>query len=1066
MFLVPSTLDLLSNRASVAQDSAQAMFDERKPWMPIALGLDGAHLNLQGRTRNMVVDGPEPLTPGTVVRLVARREVSGAVVGSDQVGGELRYSVFHDGAIHQYLAAQVERIENTQNGRAVSARELHAALSAVLLLDQNSDYLRSRNAGRVDFEPYQYRPVLKLVQSDRPRILIADDVGVGKTIEACLILKELEARKRAESVLVICPRPLVVDEKWRNELKRFDEDFVHLDSKTLRWCMEETLRDGVWPNRYRKAILSYSLLDETLLTGHRNGKKLHTASLDDLAGELNFDFLIVDEAHHIRNRETKAYQCVQRFVDASDAVVMMSATPIQTHSQDLFTIVNLLRDDLVTDQDDFLVMLEPNGHLYKASVSARSANTDWAVQATRHLGLAIKTRWGQDVLTVDPRVAELLDLLNDPSPDDKDRVRAIRLIEALNTFSEIVTRTRRRDIGEFTTRKPSAPVVEFTPEQDRVYSAVLALGERIAAVRSPEISVKFLLSTLYRQAASSISGLAPLIQDIFENRLRSSEMSAEYEEYALSSEQIAEFRAEAREIQYLAEGLIGQADPKVELLRQVIQDKSVDSNNKVLVFSTFRHTIQYLEAQCHRLGVRVGVMHGGVADEDRRSIRHRFKLDRSSPEAVDVMLCSEVGTEGLDYQFCNTIVNYDIPWNPMRIEQRIGRIDRRGQKSDTVAIVNILTQGTIEAEIYDRCLSRIGVFNHALGGSEQILGEITAAIVDIATDLQLTHAERAAALRQLADNEISRVEEEQGLEDQQPDLLGYSGKTFEQDVAEASSEWLSDTKIAALVRQYFEGIQPGRSIAIRPGRVARVPVSADVAAQILEDLDDQGIEAHRLKRRLRGERIVLRLTTDFDLAEDEEEDEIELLGPAHPLVLLAAKRSAADESLSCSLRVVSDRVAPGTYPIGIYAWTRRSSTDSLTFRMVSVDAAVEDCAAELLSSSGSAEIRAVTEQERLALDERHANLWVEARNTHQQRQVASAERRLAALRSQKARRLSAIQRQLDSAAHSDIQTMKVGEMRGAEASFDRLLAAQESGVARTDLTTRHIANVMLQVVAP
>jgi hypothetical protein len=164
--------------------------------------------------------------------------------------------------------------------------------------------------------------------------------------------------------------------------------------------------------------------------------------------------------------------------------------------------------------------------------------------------------------------------------------------------------------------------------------------------------------------------------------------------------------------------------------------------------------------------------------------------------------------------------------------------------------------------------------------------------------------------------------------------------------------------------------------------------------------------------------------------------------------------------------VVSDRVLPGTYPIGIYAWTPRGSTDSLTFRMVAIDAAVEDNAVDLLSSSGSADIRAVTEQERLDLDERHANLWVEARHSHQERQVASTERRLAALRSQKARRLSAIQRQLDSAVHSDIQTMKIGEMRGAEASFDRLLAAQESGVARTDLTTRHIANVILQVVAP
>ena len=932
------------------------------------------------------------------------------------------------------------------------------------MLDPNSDYLHARNAGRVDFEPYQYRPVLKLVQSDRPRILIADDVGVGKTIEACLILKELEARKRADSVLVICPRPLVVDDKWRNELKRFDEDFAHLDSKTLRWCLEETLREGVWPSRYRKAILPYSLLDETLLTGRRNGNKSKIASLDDLAGELNFDLVIIDEAHHIRNRETKTYQCVQRFVDSADAVVMLSATPIQTHSQDLFTLVNLLRDDLVLDWDDFLVMLQPNEHLYDASQVARVAAPGWEKSARACIALALQTPWGLDVLSGDPRAVELLALLDQTSCDDLARVQVIRLIESLNTFSEIVTRTRRRDIGEFTTRKPSAPVVDFTDEQQRVYDAVLALGERIASARAPEIPVKFLMSTLYRQAASSISGLAPLIEDLFENRLRGSEMLGEDENYSLTPDQIASFRAEVRTIQRLAEELIGAVDPKIELLRQVVEDKSTEPNNKVLVFSTFRHTIGYLEENCRYWGFRVGIMHGGVPDEDRKSIRRRFKLDRSHPEALDVMLCSEVGTEGLDYQFCNTLVNYDIPWNPMRVEQRIGRIDRRGQTSETAAIINILTRGTIEAEIYDRCLSRIGVFNRAIGGSEQILGEISAAIVDIATNLQLTPTERSAALRQLADNGIARVEEEQRLEDQQADLLGYTGQSFKENVAEASSEWLGDTKLAALVRQYFESIQPGRSIALRPGRVARVPLNPDVASRILSDLDAQKIDAHRLKRRLRRDKAIVNLTTDPELAEDG--DDIELLSPSHPFVLLAAKHCSITSSASSTLQVTSDQVPPGIYPIGVYAWTRLGSRDALTFRFIAGQTLVEEHAAKLLSSASQSEQRSVNQEERAMLDERHAALWAEARENHRERQAASIGRRTAALRSQKARRLSAIRRQLETTTHSDIQSMKLGEFKAAEASFDRLIAAQEQAVRRSDLTVRHLANVLLRVVAP
>lgn len=157
----------------------------------------------------MALENPSAITPGTVVRHVARPATVGAVVSVDDSGGETRYGVFHDGRVHTYFASQIEPVEDNTAVVKATATELQAGLTATLLLDENSDYLHTRNAGRVDFEPYQYRPVLKLVQAERPRILIADDVGVGKTIEACLILKELQARKRAESVLVICPKRLL-----------------------------------------------------------------------------------------------------------------------------------------------------------------------------------------------------------------------------------------------------------------------------------------------------------------------------------------------------------------------------------------------------------------------------------------------------------------------------------------------------------------------------------------------------------------------------------------------------------------------------------------------------------------------------------------------------------------------------------------------------------------------------------------------------------------------------------------------------------------------------------------
>ncbi len=742
---------------------------------------------------------------------------------------------------------------------------------------------------------------------------------------------------------------------------------------------------------------------------------------------------------------------------------MLSATPIQTHSQDLFTLVNLLRDDLVLDWDDYQVMLEPNEYLYDASQAARTAAQGWQLAVTENLHRALQTAWGRDVMSTDPRVAELREFLEGDPSDDRARIRVIRHIEALNTFSEIVTRTRRRDIGEFTTRKPSTPEVDFTELQQQVYDAVITLGERIARTRAPAIPVKFLMSMLYRQAASSITALAPMIEDLFENRLRG-EMSGEDEEFSLTSEQVDDFRSEIRTIQRMAQHLVGAPDPKVDSLRQIVEDKAGASNNKVLVFSTFRHTIEYLAQRCSEWGIRFAVMHGGVPDDERRSIRRRFKLDKSDPLAFDVMLCSEVGTEGLDYQFCDTLVNYDIPWNPMRIEQRIGRIDRRGQKSETVAIINLLTRGTIEAEIYWRCLSRVGVFHRALGGSEQILGEITTAVVDIATNLQMSPDDRAAALRQLADNKISRIEEEQRLEDQQASLLGQSGASFDEDVAEASTAWLDENKLANLVRKYLETLQPGRSIALRPGRVAHVPLSAEIAGKIIEDLDERATEAHRFKRLLRKDRVALRMTTDAALAE--ESDDIELLGPIHPLVRVAAASAQATGPVQSTLRVTSALVPPGRYPVAVYAWTRFGARVSLTLRFVAEVPQIEENAAALLAASSGGDAPALDEAATRMLDRRHAALWAETRATHRDREAVSTGRRIAALTAQRARRLAVVGRQLDAATHPDIAVMKAGELRAAGAAFDRLLNAQKQAGGRADLTARHLANVLLEVVAP
>src|SRR5207248_11560561 len=148
-----------------------------------------------------------------------------------------------------YYTNQLQRYEQSAPASVITPLPVfHAYMTALQLNHPSLTTLYSLNAARVNFVPYQFRPVLKFIHADRPRLLIADEVGVGKTIEAGLILRELQARRDIHSVLIICPRPLVTERKWQLEMKRFDEDFAHLDGATLRHCLKETDLNGEWPD--------------------------------------------------------------------------------------------------------------------------------------------------------------------------------------------------------------------------------------------------------------------------------------------------------------------------------------------------------------------------------------------------------------------------------------------------------------------------------------------------------------------------------------------------------------------------------------------------------------------------------------------------------------------------------------------------------------------------------------------------------------------------------------------------------------------------------------------------
>ncbi len=980
------------------------------------------------------------ISKGTVVRLRARPDITGAVLDVLPGDPEARFTVFHGGEVATYYESQVEPIVLRPVRKSVEPDALHAALTATQLRHPSMKHLYSLYASRINFVPYQFRPVLKLIQADRPRLLIADEVGVGKTIEAGLILKELQARRELKSVLVICPKPLVAERKWMEELKRFDEQFTHIDGDALRYCIEETHLDGVWPQQYSRSIVPYSLFDEALLLG-KQGKGRRVKGLLDLDPPPAFDLVIVDEAHHIRNTDTWAYRTVRYFCDNAEAVVLLSATPIQLGDNDLFNLLQLVRPDLLPSRRDFDHMAEPNPHINAAIEVARNAGPGWMTVAREHLALALRTDWGSSVLSADPRVQPLLDSLDQQDLRPEDRLKVVRELETLYTFAPIINRTRRRDIGNFTTRKPETVSVDFTAEQEELHRGVLDLVARILAHRHGDRNLQFMMTTIRRQVASCVFGLAPYLEAILSGQISRLELSESDSDDDLETmtEAFAEFRADVDALVRLAKSLSSD-DPKFWAFAKVVRDKQALANNKLLVFSTFRHTLSYLVEKLQGESIRIGLIHGDVPEEERRELRNRFSRPKDDPRAIDLLLSSEVGCEGLDYQFCDGIVNYDLPWNPMRVEQRIGRIDRYGQRSETVAIFNFITPGTVDAEIYERCLLRIGVFRQALGGSEEILGNLTREIRGIAENLQLTLEEQARRLQQLADNEIRVVQEQMLLEEQQATLFGLSvPKQDEELIKSASSFWLTPPRIRNLIERYFSALEGGRSYKLQ-GRqpMVSVQLNQEMRNRLIDDfkaVSQFGAVDRSWERWLKGSDPYLRIT--FDPATADEDRSAMFVTPTHPLARQAAKSLDPSATLSCSVLAKSPTVAPGRYPFAIYRWKILGVTESFAFQPVCESEEHAKALLGLLEDAIAAQdTSAITAAEEERLEAIHYRVWMSSRGEHIESVTRSAEVRLASLKASHQARVALLEEQRDQATDARIRRMKEGQLEAANRDYE------------------------------
>jgi ERCC4-related helicase len=641
-----------------------------------------------------------------------------------------------------------------------------------------TDGIYMYKASRTEFVPYQFRPVLKFLRNVHQRILIADEVGLGKTIEAAIIYLELKARLNISRVLILCPSRLKT--KWRDELRnRFEEDFEEWDSKKVRQFLEDTRRLG--RSAPFKAIASFEML--------RSPDFIDMWSQE----QISLDLLIVDEAHYMRNQETRTYELGWTLCSLADAAVFLTATPLHLGNENLYNLLHMLMPGEFANFELFQALIAPNDAINRAARHVAGNALPQAVSALREVeNTVVRQRFINN-----PYYHQVLNTLRAGINTSRDRIQLRQDILELNTLSTVFTRTKKREVSQAAVRAAYTLHVEFTPQERQFYEEVLSHVRRELQGMSKG-APSFAMIMRERQAASCLIALRETI-------LESASMHKTFDlraEQSVFDERTIETNTSVTQPRLidLAQRL-GTVDSKFDLFETTLRKALAgQADNKVLVFSFFRRTLGYLAHRLQRAGFKVAMLHGDVPVANRQFVIDQFRTDPS----YQILLSSEVGAEGLDFQFCSILVNYDLPWNPMQVEQRIGRLDRFGQLHKRIRIYNFFIAETIETRIFQRLYERIGIFEQSIGDLEAILGEVIRELSDAVIQQNLTVREQEQLAEQMADR-IIRLQLEREKFDQQKELLLGQDGIFMEHIEEmvGSGRYINSSEVCALVKSFL-----------------------------------------------------------------------------------------------------------------------------------------------------------------------------------------------------------------------------------------------------------------------
>lgn len=814
-----------------------------------------------------------PVAEGDLVRV---RSTSALGVVRSVTAHMGDFDVVVDGplGLQTYEVEALERIEGDPRDpafwveqRAGSSEDLSLTLTWTKLTHPLTDTVYSFGSSKTVFRAYQFAPVLKLLSSATGRLLIADEVGLGKTIEAGLIWSELEQRERLTRVLVVAPSALAL--KWKSEMaRRFDRNLDLLRPADLL-AYAQDMAAG------RDVAFAGVVSLESLRTAD--------AALQALTEvHARMDLVVVDEAHALRNRGTRSYVLGQLLSDWADVLLFLSATPLNLGRSDLFNLVNLLREDEFPDEAVFEAQLEPNQALNEVARRLRSNRREprkLLAVAERipglQLGAAVAAR---------PDYAVLTQILDSPDPlTDEEVARAKRAVASLNTLGSVLTRTRKVDVPDAKALRVAEQIdVAWTEQERAMYDGVRAryMSDFLARGVPPGFGMQMPL----RQAASCL----PAMQQAL--RRKHSSFLDEYEDYDVEEPSGEDGSAPLD----LPPTSLGQlltpllVDSKYEAMERRLLQLRGTGLRQVMVFSFFRGTLEYLHERLSQK-LSVGLMTGSTPMSQRQQVMEDFRAG-----TFDVLLLSQVGAEGLDFEFCNVLVNYDLPWNPMQVEQRIGRLDRFGQEHERIFIFNMHVPGTIESDIFERLYTRIGVFEESIGELEPILRDELRDVTKAVLDPGLTDDERRAEAERIGIALAERADQIKELEGSRGalstvDQLEVDGMT---NAGPTDGRFVGPSEVRRLVERLLQRYGGGISGPVRG--IYRIAGNESLARAIHQFAPrahgGSGLTSGQLAAQLRGDEP-LRVTFDNDVAS---KLRVELISSRHPLVRVAL--NVLDES--------------------------------------------------------------------------------------------------------------------------------------------------------------------------